>query len=80
MYSAQNMFAWLLLLGLALLLLAMGTQGSLGKVVAVAFVPSELDIGPTTPPLSLGTPPAANCDPVIWAFLGICIPPIGAIV
>lgn len=46
MYSAKNFFAWLLLLFIAFLLIIMGIQGSLGKVFAVIFVPSELEVIP----------------------------------
>lgn len=38
----QNAFVGIFMLLLAALLITMGVQGSLGKVVAVMFVPSEL--------------------------------------
>jgi hypothetical protein len=44
MYKANNFFAWILLIMFAILLMTMGIQGSLGKVFAVTFVPSELEV------------------------------------
>lgn len=40
----QRFLGWLLILFFALLLLIMGVQGSLGRVVAVAFTPASLNI------------------------------------
>lgn len=39
-----NFLAWLLLFLFALLLVVMGIQGSLGRVVAVIFTPASLEV------------------------------------
>lgn len=38
----RQFFAWFLVLLFALMLIVMGFQGSLGRVVAVAFTPASL--------------------------------------
>lgn len=43
MYSAKNFFAWVLFVFIAILFIMMGIQGSAGKVLAVIFVPSQLE-------------------------------------
>lgn len=40
----KNFLVWLLLFLFGLLLLVMGVQGSLGRVVAVIFTPASLDV------------------------------------
>jgi hypothetical protein len=40
----QDALAWIALLMLALILIVVGFQGSAGKILAVTFVPSILEI------------------------------------
>lgn len=40
----KHFLAWLLVFIFAILLITMGIQGSLGRVVAVAFTPASLEV------------------------------------
>lgn len=40
----RHFLAWLLVLLFAILLITMGIQGSLGRVVAVMFTPASLEV------------------------------------
>lgn len=52
-----NAFAWILLLLLGFMLVIIGIQGSMGKVLAVAFTPGLLSVQDVTWTESLPTAP-----------------------
>lgn len=68
-----NAFAWLLLLLLGFMLVIIGIQGSMGKVLAVAFTPGLLSVQDVT--WSGGGPDATGSgqQPLIPGFIG---PPV----
>ena len=44
--NARNFFAWIFLVLFAILMIVAGTQGSAGRILAVALCPKKLDVQP----------------------------------
>lgn len=62
----RNGIAFALLFLLALVLIVAGFQGSMGRVLAVVFVPGDLIVGDSTT--------ASGCPPGQIMWFGVCQP------
>lgn len=62
-----NIAGWLALVGLALILIIAGFQGSAGRLMAVVFVPGDLVVGD-----SAGS--TSDCPPGQIKWFGVCQP------